>query len=45
MAEALGIWLHGFRVAVVTSERGRLRLSYTAEALRRYALGTPLLSL
>lgn len=45
MAEALAIWLYGLRVAIVTRERARLRLSYTDAALRRYSLGTPLLSL
>lgn len=45
MPDALAIWLSGVRVAVVDQERGRLRLSYTAEALDRYPLGVPLLSL
>ena len=45
MADALAIWLSEVRVAVVDQERGRLRLSYTTEALDRYPLGVPLLSL
>jgi serine/threonine-protein kinase HipA len=45
MANALAIWLYGIRVAVVEQERDRLRLHYTSEALERYALGVPLLSL
>lgn len=45
MAGALAVWLYGTRVATVEEERGRLRLSYTDEALQRFPLGTPLLSL
>jgi len=45
MANALAVWLYGTRVAVVEQERERLRLHYTPEALERYALGVPLLSL
>lgn len=45
MANALAVWLYGIRVAVVEQERERLRLFYTTEALERYALGVPLLSL
>ena len=45
MANALAVWLYGIRVAVVEQERERLRLYYTSEALERYALGVPLLSL
>lgn len=45
MAEGLIVWLYGEPVAVVEEERRRLRLTYTPEALSRYALGTPLLSL
>ena len=45
MANALAVWLHGVRVAIVEQERERLRLFYTTEALERYALGIPLLSL
>ncbi len=45
MANALVIWLYGIRVALVEQERDRLRLHYTKEALERYALGVPLLSL
>jgi serine/threonine-protein kinase HipA len=45
MADDLAIWLYGTRVAVIEQERGRLRLTYTADALARYELGVPLLSL
>lgn len=45
MADGLAVWLYGQPVAVVEEERRRLRLTYTPEALSRYALGTPLLSL
>ena len=45
MADELAVWLYGERVAIVDRLRGRLRLLYTDEALGRYALGTPLLSL
>ena len=45
MADELAIWLYGIRVASIAQERGRLRLIYTEEALERYPLGVPLLSL
>ena len=45
MADGLAVWLYGQPVAIVEEERRRLRLAYTSEALNRYALGTPLLSL
>jgi len=45
MADELAIWLNGARVAIVDHDRGRPRLTYTEEAIGRYALGTPLLSL
>lgn len=45
MGEALSIWLSGTKVALVEQERGRLRLSYTEDALDRFPLGSPLLSL
>ncbi len=45
MSSELSIWLYGIRVASIQQERGRLRLSYTEEALGRYPLGAPLLSL
>jgi serine/threonine-protein kinase HipA len=45
MADELVVWLNDERVAVVQRERGRLRLSYTSEAMQRYELGLPLLSL
>lgn len=45
MADELAVWLHGVRVAVVQRDRGRLRMTYTRDALDGYELGTPLLSL
>jgi serine/threonine-protein kinase HipA len=45
MAAELAVWLYGERVAIVDEERDRPRLTYTEEALSRYPLGTPLLSL
>ena len=45
MADELAVWLYGDRVAVIDRLRGRPRLVYTSEALSRYPLGTPLLSL
>lgn len=45
MAEELAVWLYGQIVATIESERRRLRLRYTPEALARYPGGSPLLSL
>jgi serine/threonine-protein kinase HipA len=45
MAEELAVWLYGERVAVIERDRGRPRLTYTREAMARYPLGMPLLSL
>lgn len=45
MADELLVWLYGDPVALIDRERGRSRLVYTSEALGRYPLGTPLLSL
>jgi len=45
IADQLAVWLYGTRVAVIERERGRLRLTYTGEALARFELGVPLLSL
>ncbi len=45
MADELAVWLYGEQVAAIDLHRGRLRLLYTADALSRYELGTPLLSL
>ena len=45
MATELGVWLYGSMVATISQERGRLRLAYTEDALNRYDLGFPLLSL
>lgn len=44
-AGQLAIWLYGTRTALVEEERRRLRLMYTDEALARYPLGSPLLSM
>ena len=44
MADELAVWLYGSLVATIDHERGRPRLTYTAEALRCYSPGTPLLS-
>lgn len=45
MADGLAVWLDGERVAIIDRERDRLRLAYTEDALERYPLGAPLLSL
>ena len=45
MGEALAVWLGGTKAALVEQERGKLRLAYTQDALDRYPLGSPLLSL
>jgi serine/threonine-protein kinase HipA len=45
MAEELAVWLYGECVAAIDRKRGRPRLAYTEEALGRYDLGMPLLSL
>jgi len=45
VTDELAIWLYGIRVASIVQERGRLRLTYMEEALGRYPLGAPLLSL
>ena len=46
MAEDLAIWLYGENVATVSRKpNNRLWLGYTREALARYQLGTPLLSI
>lgn len=43
MTDRLVIWLNDFRVAVVERDRkGKLRLSYTEEALAKLPGGTPL---
>ncbi|HEU0073314.1 MAG TPA: HipA domain-containing protein [Dehalococcoidia bacterium] len=44
MEAELAVWLYGDLVALITQER-RLRLKYTVEALAKYELGFPLLSL
>jgi serine/threonine-protein kinase HipA len=44
VSDAIAAWLYGTKVALVTRER-RLRLAYTEEALQRFELGTPLLSI
>ncbi|MGH9917621.1 MAG: HipA domain-containing protein, partial [Nitrososphaerales archaeon] len=46
MAGELAVWLYGSRVALIDQVRPEQpRLTYTQEALSRYAIGTPLLSL
>jgi serine/threonine-protein kinase HipA len=45
VTDELAVWLHGDRVATIDQHRGRPSLIYTADALSRYELGTPLLSL
>jgi serine/threonine-protein kinase HipA len=45
VSEELAVWLYGDNVAAIDQTRGRLRLTYTEVALKRYPLGTPLLSL
>ena len=45
MANGLAVWLYGDRVAILDEDRHRPRLVYTEEAISRYPLGTPLLSL
>ena len=45
MGQALAIWLAETKVALVEQERGKLRLTYTQDALDRFPLGSPLLSL
>ncbi len=45
MASALTVWLGDLPVATISQQRSRLRLTYTAQALDRYDLGLPLLSL
>lgn len=45
MADELAVWLYGSCVATIEHERHRPRLTYTDEARRLYAPGTPLLSL
>jgi serine/threonine-protein kinase HipA len=44
MADELSVWLYGTNVATITQLRGRLRLTYTEDALNQYELGTPVLS-
>jgi len=45
VADQLAVWLYGDKVAIVEQSRGRPRLSYTREAIDKYPLGLPLLSL
>jgi serine/threonine-protein kinase HipA len=45
VSEDLAVWLYGHRVATVSETRGRPRLTYTDQALGRYPLGSPLLSM
>jgi serine/threonine-protein kinase HipA len=45
VADELAVWLYGEHIAIVEQVRGRLRLSYTREAIGKYPMGSPLLSL
>jgi serine/threonine-protein kinase HipA len=45
MAGELAVWLYGDKVAIIDEDRHRPRLVYTKEAIARYRLGTPILSL
>jgi serine/threonine-protein kinase HipA len=45
VGDRLAIWLYGTKVATVESERRRMRMQYTADAVRSFPAGTPLLSL
>lgn len=45
MADDLAIWLNGMRIAILERCGGRIRMTYTPEALERFDLGAPLLSL
>jgi len=45
VANELAVWLYGDNIAIVEQVRGRLRLSYTREAIGKYPMGSPLLSL
>ncbi len=45
MSEDLAVWLYGQWVATVAQNRGRPRLTYTDQAVGRYPLGSPLLSM
>ena len=45
MTDELAVWLCGVQVAVIDRDRDRPRLGYTEDALSRYPLSTPLLSL
>lgn len=44
MAGELAVWLYGDLVATIERDRGGPRLTYSATALERYELGTPLLT-
>lgn len=41
----LAVWFNGLRVALIERRSGRLRLTYTPDALGRFSPGVPLLSL
>lgn len=45
MTEELSIWLHGIAVARISKSGARVRITYTTEAIEKFELGTPLLSL
>jgi serine/threonine-protein kinase HipA len=42
--QALAVWIYGVRVALLERARAEMRLTYTKEALDRFPLNTPLLS-
>jgi|GEM_PF-6393129 len=42
--QALAVWIYGVRVALLERARAEMRLTYTREALDRFPLNTPLLS-
>lgn len=44
MVDELEVWMHGIPVAAIIEDRGKPKLRYTDEALDRFELGTPLLS-
>jgi serine/threonine-protein kinase HipA len=45
VATTLALWLYGTKVARVVAPNGRIRLQYSDEALAKYRIGTPVLSI
>lgn len=45
MPGALAVWLYGDTVAEISRQRSQLRLTYTEDALQKYNLNVPLLSI